>query len=406
MSAAAGDCDVAIAGGGLAGLALAALLRDSGLRVAVLERRAEPAADPRSIALADGGRRILDAAGLWAGLAPRAAPVAQIDVSQRGGFGQVRLRAADEGLEAFGWVLAADDLAAALRAAARDAPDCALHEGVAVAALAAGADAVELELAGPGAPKRLRARLLAAADGAGSGLRERLGLEADALDRGQAALVARVELDRAADGWAYERFTAAGPLALLPRPDGARTLVWAQARARARAARWRPEEQFRADLQRALGGRAGVVTGVGPRHVFDLRLRRARARVGPRSVLLGDAAHGFHPVAAQAFNLALRDAAWLAQEVRRAAAAGADFGGAEFLQAYARARDADARRVAWFTDLLGGQAFLGRGPLPHGLRAAGLFALECLPGLRARLVRFGMGADLPQPALARGAGHG
>ena len=405
MSVPAADCDLAIAGGGLAGLAQAALLRDSGLRVAVLERRAAPAADPRGIALADSSRRLLDAAGLWAGLAARAAPVACIDVSQRGSFGRVRLRAADEGLAAFGWVLAADDLAAALRRAARDAPDCALHEGVAVAGVAAGADAVELELAGAGAPGRLRARLLAVADGAGSGLRERLGLEADTVDRGQAALAARVELDRAADGWAYERFTAAGPLALLPHPDGRRTLVWAQARARARAARWWPEAKFRAELQRALGDRAGRVTGVGSRHVFDLRFRRARARTGPRSVLLGDAAHGFHPVAAQAFNLALRDAAWLAQEARRAVAAGADPGAPEFLQAYARARDADARRVAWFTDLLG-QAFLGRNPLLHGLRAAGLFALECLPGLRTRLVRFGMGADLPQPGLARGAGRG
>ena len=405
MNAPAGTVDLAVAGGGLAGLAQAALLRGSGLSVAVLERRAAPAADPRSIALADSSRRILDAAGLWAGLAPRAAPVARIDVSQRGGFGHVRLRAADEGLEAFGWVLAADDLAAALRAAARDAPDCALHEGAAVAGLAADADGIELELAGDGAPRRLRARLLAAADGAGSGLRERLGLAADVLDRGQAALVARVDLDRAADGWAYERFTAAGPLALLPHPDGRRALVWAQERARARAARWWPEARFRAELQRAVGPRAGIVTGVGARHVFDLRLRRARARVGPRSVLLGDAAHGFHPVAAQAFNLALRDAAWLAQEVRRAAAAGADFGGAEFLRAYARARDADARRVAWFTDLLG-QALPGRSPLLRGLRAAGLFALECLPGLRTRLVRFGMGADLPQSELARGAGHG
>ena len=404
MSAPAGDCDLAVAGGGLAGLALAALLRDSGLRLAVLERRAASAADPRSIALADGGRRILDAAGLWAGLAPRAVPVAQIDVSQRGGFGHVRLRAADEGLEAFGWVLAADDLAAALRAAVRDAPDCALHEGVAVAELAAGADAVELELAG--APRRLRARLLAAADGAGSALRERLGLATESVDRGQAALVARVELDRAADGWAYERFTAAGPLALLPHPDGGRALVWAQERARARALRWRPEPAFRAELQRALGERAGRVTGVGPRQVFDLRFRRARARVGPRSVLLGDAAHGFHPVAAQAFNLALRDAAWLAQEVRRAAAADADFGAAEFLRTYARARDADARRVAWFTDLLGGRAFRGRGPLLRALRAGGLCALECLPELRAALVRFGMGADLPQPEFARGVGRG
>lgn len=406
MSAAAADCDLAIAGGGLAGLALAALLRDSGLGVAVLERRAEPVADPRSIALADGGRRILEAAGLWAGLAPRAAPVTRIDVSQRGGFGHVRLRAADEGLEAFGWVLAADDLAAALRAAARDAPDCALHEGVAVAELAAGADAVELELTGAGAPGRLRARLLAAADGAGSALRGRLGLEAESVDRGQAALAARVELDRAADGWAYERFTAAGPLALLPHPDGGRALVWAQERERARALHWRPEAAFRAELQRALGERAGRVTGVGPRQVFDLRFRRARQRVAPRSVLLGDAAHGFHPVAAQAFNLALRDAAWLAQEVRRAAAAGADFGAAEFLRAYARARDADARRVAWFTDLLGGRAFRGRGPLLRALRAAGLCALECLPELRAALVRFGMGADLPQSEFARGVGRG
>ena len=166
-----------------------------------------------------------------------------------------------------------------------------------------------------------------------------------------------------------------------------------------RQARTWSDSRFCRELQQALGSRAGKVVDAGPRNFYDLTFRRVQQRVGARSVLIGDAAYGFHPVAAQGFNLVVRDAAWLAQQLRDAKREGADPGEPELLEGYACSRDTDARRVAGFTDFLA-RGFVMRNPLVRGARAASLFALEGMPQCRTRLIRFGMGADLPQADLA------
>lgn len=393
--------DLIVAGGGLAGLVQAVLLGASGWRITVLERSDGLSAlsDPRSLALSESTRRIFDAVGAWDALSPECAAVTRIDVSQRGAFGSTRLNAEDERLPALGYVAPAGVLAKILRGAVEDLPNCSYLTQTSVEQVELQDDGIELKIRQGDTLKTTDGRLLIAADGARSVLRGALGLHAEEVDYDQSAVVTEVEMDRAADGWAYERFTSAGPLALLPHPSGRRALVWALSRKTARGARAWPDSRFCQELQQALGTRAGQVIGAGPRNFYDLTFRRVRQRVGARSVLIGDAAYGFHPVAAQGFNLVVRDAAWLAQMLGDAKQEEADPGASRLLEEYARARDADARRVAGFTDFLA-RGFVIRNPLVRALRAVSLFALEGMPQCRTRLVRFGMGADLPQADLA------
>ena len=395
------DQDLIIAGGGLAGLAQAVLLGPSGWRITVLERGDGLSAlsDPRSLALSESARRILNAVGVWEALSPECAAVTRIDVSQRGAFGSTRLNAEDERLPALGYVVPAGILAKILREAVDRLPNCAFLTRATVERVEPREDGMNLKIRRNDMRRTMSGRLLIAADGARSALRDALGLRAEEVDYDQSAMVAEVDMDRPAEGWAYERFTSTGPLALLPHPSGRRALVWALSRKMAREARTWPEDKFHRELQGALGSRAGQVVDAGPRNFYDLAFRRVRRRIGTRSVLIGDAAYGFHPVAAQGFNLVIRDAAWLAQTLRDAKREGADPGDPQLLEEYARARDVDARRVAGFTDLLA-RGFVMRNPLIRGLRAASLFALESMPECRARLIRFGMGADLPRPDLA------
>lgn len=403
MSSTAERCDLLVAGGGLAGLLSGVLLARAGFEVRICERAREARDDPRSIALSESSRKVLETAGLWDAVAACSVPVAHVDVSQQGCFGSTRLHASEEGLAAFGHVVQARDLLSILRAEA--VSSCDLRTGMEVRATHPEDCAVRVTCAGDQGEQSVSARLLVVADGRDSGLREALGIGVVEQDRGHAALVARLALSRADDDWAFERFTPAGPLALLPHPQGGRTVVWAQERGPCRALSGYGVDRLRAEIARALGPRVGDVTEVGKPAVFDLVFRRAHVRTGVRSVLIGDAAYSFHPVAAQGFNLVVRDVAWLAQECARTREHGGDCGDAEVLRAYAGARDTDARRVAWFTDLLD-IGFRGRSPLLRGLRGGLLFGLDCLPALRTSLVRFGMGVDLPQSELARGVPRG
>ena len=401
MSEVQTDSDLIIAGGGLAGLVQAVLLGSSGWRITVLERSDGLSArsDPRSLALSDSTRRILDAIGAWDTLSPECAAVTCIDVSQHGAFGSTRLNAEDEQLPALGYVVPAGVLSKILRDAVEDLPDCTYLTQTSVEQVELQDNCIQLKIRENDRLKTIGSRLLIAADGARSTLRDTLGLHAEEVDYDQSAAVAEVEMDRAADGWAYERFTGAGPLALLPHPSGRRALVWALSRKTIQQARTWPDDKFCRELQQALGSRAGKVVDAGPRNFYDLTFRRVRQRVGVRSVLIGDAAYGFHPVAAQGFNLVVRDAAWLAQMLRDAKREETDPGAPQLLEEYAQARDTDARRVAGFTDFLA-RGFVMRNPLVRGLRAACLLALEGMPQCRTRLVRFGMGADLPRADLA------
>jgi len=299
--------DVLIVGGGPVGAALAALLAEGRLRTGLIEARAVDAADPRSIALSYGSSLVLQRIGAWTQSWPRT-PIESVHVSQAGGWGRTLITAREQGVPALGYVCPYGAVHAALAQRLQALSQVDVRTGTSAVALTRHSDRVEVELATAAGPGRLDARLVVLADGGqiSSGLAEHNDRE-----YGQCAVVAELECDVPHGGRAYERFCAQGPIALLP-SGTAYALVWTVASRSAESLATLPDAAFLEMLQRAFGDRAGRMLRCGPRSVFPLKLRVARAPRGARVVLLGNAAQTLHPVAGQGLNLGLRDAQALA----------------------------------------------------------------------------------------------
>ncbi|MCU0760418.1 MAG: 2-octaprenyl-6-methoxyphenyl hydroxylase [Steroidobacteraceae bacterium] len=404
----AAEVDVAIVGGGLVGASLAVALGPLGLRVALVEGVApeaasQPSFDDRTTALGNGTRRVFESLGLWATLAPQAAPIRRIHVSDAGRFGFARLEAAEHGIEAFGYVITNRVIGAALRERLATLPQLELRMPARVAAVETSGDASMLAVE-PG--RALRARLVVAADGAHSLVRSASGLGARVEDYGQVALVAHVRAAQPGDGTAYERFTPDGPIAVLPLHDGALGVVWTLAPAEADRVMALDDRSYLAALQQAVSWRAGRFLQVGRRNAYPLRLTRALETVAPRTVLVGNAAQGLHPVAGQGFNLGLRDAATLADVLAEHLGRGArDCGAPEVLQEFAARRRSDRDGVTRFTDGL--VKLFGDGRPGFGVaRDLGLLLFDLSPTAKAALSRISWGFAGRAPRLARGIGLG
>lgn len=384
------DFDVAIVGGGLVGVSLAVALADLPLRIVLLEAAAPPASAPawdeRCIALNDASRRIFESLGIWDAVATEAEPIRATHVSERGRFGVARFEAADAGLEALGYNVPLRAIGAALWQRLR-ASRVELRCPARVTTLAAGDAHVELRFSSGAGAATLRVRLLAAADGADSAVRAALGIGAEVRDYAQQAVVSAVRLTRPHRGVAYERFTAEGPLALIPKPGDAASLVWTLPTAAASAALALGDEEYLARAQEVFGGRLGRFAALGRRSAHPLRRVVAKTPAAARVVLLGNAAQSLHPVAAQGFNLGLRDVAALAAALR---ATPEDPGAASVLAGFAEARASDRRRVSDFTDFLV-RSFSNRVPGLAQARHWGLVAADLLPGARERLLRQHLG---------------
>ena len=398
-------CDVAIAGGGMVGLSLAAALADLPLEVVVIEPVApdagqQPSFDSRTTALSGGSRRVLEGIGVWAAVAGRATPIRRIHVSERGAFGAARLTAAEQGVAALGYTIENRLLGLALRDRAAGIPRLKLCHAR-VREVAPGADAVRLVT---DAGEAWSARLVVAADGAQSAVRTGLGIEASVSDYGQHAVIAHVDTGRFHEYTAYERFTPTGPIAVLPIAEGRSAVVWTLAPEAARRALALDDATFIAELQEAFGLRLGRFTRVGRRQSYPLSLTRSEELTGPRAVILGNAAQGLHPVAGQGFNLGLRDVASLAELLADEIAEhgpGADPGAARVLTRYAEWRRPDREAVIRFTDSL----VRGFGmPLAsiRSLRSAGLLAFDLMRPVKHEFARRTMGLAGRQPRLVRG----
>ena len=383
--------DILIVGGGMVGGTLAAALAGGPWRVGVIEARpygvpGQPSYDERSTALAYGSRRILEAVGMWPALAAEAAPITHIHVSDRGYFGVARVDAREQGVPALGYVVANRLVGAALMPLLDGASGVELISPATVQAAEDLGDAVEVRVSTPDGERLLRTRLLVAADGASSPVREALGLPTQTERYGQSAVIANVSVDRPRAGTAYERFTDSGPLALLPLGGARYSLVWTQHEDAIAGALALDEADFLAALQERFGWRLGRFVAVGRRVAYPLAMVRAQDAWRGRTVLVGNALHSLHPVAGQGFNLALRDVAALLEVLR-----GADDPGApEALQRYQRRREPDMARVIGFTDLLA-RLFAREAPLLGHLRATGLLMADWSAPLNRALARQNMG---------------
>jgi 2-octaprenyl-6-methoxyphenol hydroxylase len=358
---------------------------------------AQPSFDERTTALSNGSRRILDTLGVWPGVAGNATPIRKVHVSDQGHFGFARIDAAEQGLPALGYVVPNRSLGAALWSSLSRRSDVRVFCPDRVARVETRERSIELILEA-GAPQSIEARLVVAADGIESAVRRAFGVEADVRDYHQTAVITTVLTNRFHEHVAYERFTASGPLALLPLADGRCTLVLTLARDMAEHALAWPDEVFLAEVQRRFGFRLGRFLKVGRRVAYPLSLSRARKTSAGRCVIVGNAAQGLHPVAGMGFNLGLRDAASLAELI---AEHRCDPGSPALTAAYDDWRAADRREIIGFTDGLVRLFSAPWGPVRH-LRNLGLLAFDLLPPAKAALSSLSTGAAGRIPKLARG----
>jgi 2-octaprenyl-6-methoxyphenol hydroxylase len=386
----------------MVGASFALALRATKLRALLIESvspdsAAQPSFDERTTALGNGSRQIFESLGVWPKMAPDAAPIRSIHVSDAGRFGVARLDAAEQGVEAFGYVVPNRAIGRVLWEALRQAPNVTLAVPAQVRSATLRDDSVLLDLDGAD-DTGIRASVAVAADGAGSVLRASAGIEADVEDYEQVAIVVNTVTDRPNNGEAFERFTPSGPLAVLPIAGGGYTVVWAVRPARAAELMALDESQFAAELLSVFGWRVGRFTRIGKRNTYPLALSRAAETVAGRVVLIGNAAQALHPVAGQGFNLGLRDAATLAEMLAGATAA-PDF--TEMLKRFSDWRAEDRKGVTRFTDSLV-KLFGSDLPGLGMVRNFGLLLFDLSPAAKRALSRVSWGFAGRMPRLARG----
>jgi len=390
----------------MVGASLACALSGQGMRIAMIEgvapaTRAEPGYDDRAIALAYGTSRILDALGLWQPLLGDAAPIHRIHVSDRGHFGVAHLDRADEGLPAIGYVVPARAIGQVLEAALAGAADVERFCPAQVTGVERSAAGVSVQLKQDKAHFTLHGRLLVAADGADSFVREHFGITSLERDYGQSAIVTNITPQLPHRNIAYERFTDSGPLALLPMTEQRCAVIWTVASSQVDAVMQLPDEDFLAQLQERFGQRLGRLQRVGRRQAWPLRLLHANESVRERVALIGNAVHTLHPIAGQGFNLGARDVAVLAEVLVDAVRSGEDPGALAVLERYGQWRRHDHRNVTVFTDGLA-RLFSLSLPALGMVRGAGLLAFDLLPPAKRLLTRMTMGRSTRLPRLARG----
>lgn len=412
---ASNDYDIIISGGGLVGASLAIALADLPLRIALVEAvlpdDAENSSfDERSIALSRSSKSILNALDLWPDIDTAAWPIDEIHVSEKGRFGSAVINADEQGIDHLGHVIKSRILGGSLwhRLSECSAIDVFCPARVGSVAVTSTGVAVDVE---QDVPVSISGTLLVVADGARSAAREQLGVAAQHKSYGQSAIIGNVSIDLChAGNVAYERFTSAGPLALLPGADGVYTFVLTRNTDDVDATLALSDDAMRGLLQELFGYRVGVFRNLGRRFAYPLYLSTAESLTAERTIIVGNAAHGLHPVAGQGFNLGLRDAAALAELIANAiasVAAGvspADQLNAELegiQSAYCEWRQADQRNVVSFTDGLielfgkpGGAVSIARG--------LSLLGFDLLPAAKRGLARYAMGQGGRLTRLARG----
>lgn len=393
--------DVLIVGGGLVGASLAIALDRLGVDTGLVEATpagALPAVfDQRNLSFAAATVNALTALGVMQKLRVPSGRIRRIHVSREGDFGRVKLDAANYGREAFGQVVVARDFGEALEARLGELSHLTRYRPARFVGLGESVGGLrQVRIADAQGEREISAKLLVAADGTRSGLRDALGIGVDEHDYRQTLFVARIRGERAPDGTAYERFTATGPTALLPRGDRHFGLIHGVAREEAGTVAALDDAAWLARVQAVFGWRAGRFLSSGERSAYPIVQVVAQRLVGERAVLLGNAAQTIHPIGAQGFNLGLRDALTLAESIE----SGEDPGAPALLDAYAQRRHEDRTRTLRFSDGLA-RVTGGGVPLLSPLRSLGLLAADSAPALQSFLVGGAMGFRGDVPALCR-----
>jgi 2-octaprenyl-6-methoxyphenol hydroxylase len=399
------EFDVIIVGGGMVGASLAVALASLPLRIAVIEmfdpRKVgvpQPSYDDRSTAIANGSKQILETIGVWEDMARDATAISDIHISDRGHFGMSRIKALEEKVPALGYVVPNRAIGRSLWAALESRSNIQMFCPARLESLVNDGDTVQVVVRDEdGDIVNLQGRLVAAADGAQSVVRKILGIDATVWDYGQTAIISNVTTEKPHRNIAYERFTDNGPMAVLPMTEGRSALVWTVPSEQVEGILKMDDSQILDRLQELFGYRLGHWQKIGSRASYPLSMTKSKEQTRHRVAIIGNAAHGLHPIAGQGFNLSLRDVAGLADVI-----AGADDpGDQQVLEKYRQWRAGDQARVMGFTDAL---VRVFGNPLSSvaAVRNLGLVMFDLLPGGKSLLARHTMGKGGDLPRLARG----
>jgi 2-octaprenyl-6-methoxyphenol hydroxylase len=402
--------DAVISGAGFTGLALATALTaalGSEVRIALVDRAAPRAAvppfDSRAFAVSASSKRMLAALGVWDEIAPHAEPVLSIEISDSPLDAGTRptLLTYDNrlaGEEPGSFIVPDMALTAALLHAVARLGNVAVLAPEEIAGFEASQSGVTTTLASGG---KLAARLLVAADGRRSKLRDMAGLKTVGWDYGQTGIVVTIAHERPHYGTAVQHFLPSGPFAMLPLTGNRTCITWSEERSEAGRILALDDASFLAEVEKRFGEKRGKLTLAGKRQSWPLDMVLARSTVAPRLALAGDAAHGVHPIAGQGVNLALRDVAALTEVLADAVRVGLDIGNADALARYERWRRFDGAVSALGFDGLN-RLFSSDSSLMRPLRDLGLGIVDRLPEVKSLLVREAAGLTGELPKLLKG----
>lgn len=402
------DSDVIIAGGGLNGPALALALAQAGLRVTVVDAqppraRADAGFDGRAYALAIASQRLLAVVGVWSAVAGQAQALTAVKASDgHAGEGAapffLHFDSAEMDTGPVGYMLEDRYLYGAFLAAMSTDPRITLIGATSVLAQMTDPGGISVTLSDG---RILSALLLIGADGRRSGVANRAGIARSGWSYGQTALVCAIDHDLPHHGIAHQFFMPTGPLAILPLQGNRCSIVWSETDANAAAIAALADDDFLAVLRPRFGDFLGQIRLAGPRFSYPLNLTLADSYIAPRVALVGDAAHGVHPIAGQGLNLGLRDVAALAELLVEAHRRGEDIGAANVLDRYQGWRRFDSTALALGMDGVN-KLFSNNNPVLRAGRDLGMGLVQAVPALRRRFMRQAAGLAGPLPRLLQG----
>jgi 2-octaprenyl-6-methoxyphenol hydroxylase len=397
--------DILIGGGGLAGLALAIALRQGlggHFSVTIADPAIEkPSRDARASAIAAAARRLFETMDVWTSVAAGAQPIldmvvtdSKLDDALRPTF--LRFDGEIEPGEPFAHMIENPPLIAALTGRAKALGVVLLPLAVANFENSASGIAVTLSNGGT-----IPAKLLVAADGARSAIREQAGIKSFGWQYGQSGIVTTIAHEREHNGRAEEHFLPAGPFAILPLKGKRSSIVWTEEENEAERIVALPDAEFHAEIEKRFGLHLGDIAIAGPRRAYPLGLSVARSFIAERIALVGDAAHVIHPIAGQGLNMGLRDVAALAESVVDAVRLGLDPGSTAVLERYQRWRRFDTMAMGVATDGLN-RLFSNQSDVLRLARDVGLGLVDRLPALKEFFIREAAGVTGEVPKLLRG----
>ncbi len=402
------DSDIIIIGGGLNGPAMALALARSGHRVTVIDAlsqtiRKNAAFDGRSYALALSSVRLLKAIGIWDRVENHAQPMLEIKVTDgRAGEGVspffMHFDHAEIEEGPMGHMCEDRYLRRAFLEALADTPTITHLSGETVVGQTAHGSGVTVTLA---SGKTLSARLMIGSDGRNSGTAARAGIKRTGWEYGQTALVCAIEHDAPHHGIAHQFFMPPGPLAILPLPGNLSSIVWSESDATAARIAALSDADFIEALRPRFGDFLGAIRLKGKRFSYPLNLTLANSFIADRLALIGDAAHGMHPIAGQGLNAGLRDVGALEQVITEATRRGEDIAAPDVLARYQQWRRFDTATLALATDLTN-RLFSNDNPLLRLGRDLGMGAINAMPSLRRKFIREAAGLTGDLPGLMRG----